>query len=432
VPDSTEQRISIEDNDDDDDNESMVNAQPDEGGPDQVQDVPLEPRRSTRVPGESAAEKLHRAVEESKTAGERVKANREARRQERSRDDDDTLSAVDTAILHAFFSDDSQINLEHPDDPRSTAEALLSPKAAEWRAAIDDELKSIKDMKVYTLVPCSTVPKGRKVMQGKFVFKTKRDFTGMISRYKARFVLLGHKMIYGKDFYKTTSPTARAESLRILFHIAAALDYELTQIDVKTAYLYGDIDETTWMEQPKGFEEAGKEDWVWELHKGLYGMKQGGRLWNKHMDAQMKAIGFTQLSVEHCIYYRKRDSGVIFTAIHVDDFTVAASSVEEEHRFEEELRAEWQISRADANFIVGWAIRRDREKHTVYLSQKALIDKILVEFNCQDANPVRTPLPPNTRLTKRDLPQSEEEGRRAAKQPYRKLVGVLMYLAIST
>jgi hypothetical protein len=73
-------------------------------------------------------------------------------------------------------------------------------------------------------------------------------------------------------------------------------------------------------------------------------MKHGGRLWNKHMDTQMKAIGFTQLSVEHCIYYRKHDSGVIFTAVHVDDFTVAVSSAEEESRFEEELRAEWQIS----------------------------------------------------------------------------------------
>jgi hypothetical protein len=121
----------------------------------------------------------------------------------------------------------------------------------------------------------------------------------------------------------------------------------------------------------------------------------------------------------------------VFAAVHVDDFTVAASSVEEERRFEEELSAEWQISRADANFIVGWAVCRDREKHTVYLSQKALIDKIVSEFNCKDANPVRTPLPPNTRLTNRGLPQSEEEGRRAASQPYRQLVGVLMYLAIS-
>lgn len=98
-------------------------------------------------------------------------------------------------------------------------------------------------------------------MRGKFVFRTKRDFTGTVSRYKAWYVLLGHQMIYGQDYTKTTSPTARAESLRVLFHLAAMLDYELTQIDVKTAYLYGAIDEDTWMEQPKGFEEPGKEDW---------------------------------------------------------------------------------------------------------------------------------------------------------------------------
>jgi hypothetical protein len=301
--------------------------------------------------------------------------------------------------------------LEHPDDPKSAKEALDSTLAEEWLAAMHDELKSIKEMGVYTLVPRAAVPKGRKVMRGKFVFRTKRDFMGAVSRYKARYVLLGHQMIYGKDYTKTTSPTARAESLRILFHLAAALDFELTQIDVKTAYLYGAIDETTWMEQPKGFEEPGKEDWLWEIKKGLYSMKQGGQLWNRHMDSQMKAIGFTQLSVKHCIYYCKQESGTIFAAVHVDDFTVAASSVQEEQLFEEELGAEWQISRADANFIVGWAIRRDRKNRTVYLSQKALIDRVLVKYNCKHSNPVKTPLPPNTRLTKRDLPQSEEEGR---------------------
>ena len=396
--------------------------------------APDETRRSGRQAGETRGDRIRHAVEESKAAGDRVRANRKLKRQEHTANADDATfqALIDNIVLTALADEYPQINLEYPDDPRSATEALGTPEADKWQAAMLDELKSIKEMGVYTLVPRTAVPKGRKVMRGKFVFKTKRDSAGQIARYKSRYVLLGHKMIYGKDFNKTTSPTARAESLRILYHLAATLDFELTQIDVKTAYLYGDIDQTTWMEQPKGFEEPGKEDWVWELHKGLYGMKQGGRLWNKHMDARMKTIGFTQLSVEHCIYYRKRESGVVFAAVIVDDFTVAASSAEEELRFEEELRKEWQISRGEANFIVGWAIRRDRARRTVYLSQKALIDRIITELNCKDANPVRTPLPPNTRLTKRDLPQSEEEGRRAAKQPFRQLVGVLMYLAIST
>ncbi|KAF7342817.1 Retrovirus-related Pol polyprotein from transposon TNT 1-94 [Mycena sanguinolenta] len=423
----TRSTVEIESDDDDDDakEEPIAEEQP-------VDDPPDLPRRSGRTPGETAAERNRRAVEESKAAGERIRANRQAKRQERAPNGNDAYCLIDDIVLKALLSDVSQINIECPNDPQSVAEAFASPQADEWRSAISDELKSIKDMNVYKLVPRTNVPKDRKIMLGKFVFKTKRDADGMVARYKARYVLLGHKMIYGKDFNKTTSPTARAESLRILFHLAAALDLELTQIDVKTAYLYGDIDETCWMEQPKGLEEPGKEDWVWELQKGLYGMPQGGRLWNKHMDARMKGIGFTQLSVEHCIYYRKRESGLVIAAVHVDDFTSAASSIKEELQFEEELRTEWQISRSDASFIVGWAIRRDRMKRTIFLSQKALIDRIIEEYGCKDANPVKTPLPPNTRLTKRDLPQSEEEGRRAAMQPYRQLVGVLMYLAIST
>jgi hypothetical protein len=88
-------------------------------------------------------------------------------------------------------------------------------------------------------------------MLGKFVFKTKHDFAGLVSQYKAHFVLLDHRMIYSKDFNKVTSTTARAESLHILFHIRATLDFELTQINVKTAHLHGDIDKTIWIEQPK-------------------------------------------------------------------------------------------------------------------------------------------------------------------------------------
>jgi hypothetical protein len=429
IPTHSPPTITVDDNQDDDNESEELPTQP---VPNPEEPVPSAPCRSGRVPGESVNDRLRRAMEEAKDAGERVKANREAKRQGYVPNENDAHALIDAITLHALTADESQLNLEYPDDPKSAKEALESQLAHEWLAAMHEELNSIKEMGVYVLVPRSVVPKGRKVMRGKFVFRTKRDFMGAVARYKARYVLLGHQMIYGKDYTKTTSPTACAESLHILFHLAAAMDFELTQIDVKTAYLYGAIDETTWMEQPKGFEEPGREDWVWELKKGLYGMKQGGRLWNKHMDTRMKTIGFTQLSVEHCIYYHKWESGTIFAAVHVDDFTVAASSIQEEQRFEEELGAEWQISRADANFIVGWAVRRDRLKHTVYLSQKALIDRVVAEYGCKDANPVKTPLPPNTRLTKRDLPQTEEEGQRAAAQLYRQLVGVLMYLAIST
>lgn len=94
-------------------------------------------------------------------------------------------------------------------------------------------------------------------------------------RYKVRLVVKGFEQFFGRDFNHTKSPTARMESLRIILHLAAANDWEAEQIDVKTAYLYGILpkDEVQYMEQPKGYEEEGKEDWAWELQKGLYEMK---------------------------------------------------------------------------------------------------------------------------------------------------------------
>ncbi len=240
----------INDNDEDDDEPAETPLQPDAAS--EEPHAPA-PRRSGRVPGESAEDRLRRAVEEAKEAGERIRANRAAKCQEHVPNENDAHALIDAIALHALLADDAQLNLEHPDDPKSAKDALASPLADELMAAMCDELKSIKEMGVYVLVPRSAVPRNRKIMRGKFVFRTQRDVLGDVARYKARYVLLGHQMIYGKDYTKTTSPTARAESLRILFHLAAALDYELSQIDVKTAYLYGAIDEDTWMEQPKGF-----------------------------------------------------------------------------------------------------------------------------------------------------------------------------------
>ncbi|KDR74045.1 hypothetical protein GALMADRAFT_25229, partial [Galerina marginata CBS 339.88] len=107
-----------------------------------------------------------------------------------------------------------------------------------------------------------------------------------------------------------------------LLHIAAVLGWDAQQIDIKTAFLYGLLpdDEVQYMEQPKGFEAPGKESWVWKLQRGLYGMRQASRIWNKTMNDAMISWGFTRLSCESCIYYRKEDTGIVAAAVHVDDF----------------------------------------------------------------------------------------------------------------
>jgi hypothetical protein len=291
-------------------------------------------------------------------------------------------------------------------------------------------------MGVYKLIPRCDVPQGKRIRKGKPVFHIKRDETGKAVRWKVRLVFKGFEQIYGKDYTKTTSPTARMESWRILLHLAASLGWDAQQIDVKTAFLYGLLpdDEVQYMEQPAGFEEPGKEDWIWQLQRGLYGMKQSGRIWNQTLNAQMIEWGFTRLSCESCIYYRKSDSGIIIAAVHVDDYLSIADSPRENERFKDQMRKVWTISElGTARFIVGIAVTWDRTNRTVALSQTALIDKIVEQFGQKDAHPVSAPLEPGSKLrrTNRQSMSSEDQFQ-LNKLPYRSLVGCLLYLAIGT
>ncbi|OBZ68344.1 Retrovirus-related Pol polyprotein from transposon TNT 1-94 [Grifola frondosa] len=313
---------------------------------------------------------------------------------------------------------------------------MTSPFAAQWCTALEEEFASIRSMDVYKLIPPSHVPSNHKIMHGKPVFRLKHDEHGAPICFKAQWVCKGYEAVFGQDYTKTTLPTMRMESLCTLVHIAAAKDWELDQIDVKTAYLYGLLpdNEVCYMYQSEGFEEAGKEDWVWELHHGLYGMPQGGRTWNVTMDTHLTSIGFTRLQCEYCIYYHVTDTGIIITGMHIDDFIIVSSSRPAVDEFKHQLRDAWSISDlGKARFCVGIAIDRDRATHTARLSQVALIDKILAQFHLADAHSVSTPLDPSLRLSHIDhSPKTDKAKAAAAKLPYRALVGSLNYVAVGS
>jgi Reverse transcriptase (RNA-dependent DNA polymerase) len=325
------------------------------------------------------------------------------------------------------------VDLEYPDDPASLQEALDSSEADDWRKAMAEEFASIKEMGVYKLIPRSDVPKGRKIMKGRPVFHRKRDHTGQVIRYKCRYICRGFSAVYRQDYTKTTSPTMRMESFRVLLHIAASRGWDARQFDVKTAFLYGLLgeDEVCFMEQPTGYEEPGKEDWVWELQKGLYGMKQGGRVWNRTLHAAMVEWGFKRLECEYCIYYRKTEHGTIITGIHVDDFLSIASDKAENERFVNQLRDKWKIADlGEPTFCVGIAIERNHMERTVALSQIVLIDRVIAQFGLKDAYPVSTPMDPGLKL--RRLILTPEEKLLLSRLPYRSLVGYLMWIALGS
>ena len=223
------------------------------------------------------------------------------------------------------------------------------------------------------------------------------------------------------------------ESLRFILHLAAINGWDIQQIDIKTAYLYGElpVDETMYMEQPEGFAEPDKEDWVWQLQRGLYGMKQSGRIWNKTMNKALLSWGFKRLLADLCVYYRKTDAGIIITCVYVDDFIIAGSSSAICDAFKAQVRSLWNISDlGEASFCVGLAISRSCADRTISLSQTALIDRIITTFDQTDAHPVSTPMDSN--LCLRRPPPNSPLNPHEASLPYRSLVGSLMYFAVGT
>jgi len=273
-----------------------------------------------------------------------------------------------------------------------------------------------------------------------WVLLLKRDEHGNAVCHKAQFVVKGFEQIFGQDYVDTTSPTARMESVRLLLNIATAKDWDIQQVDVKTAFLYGLLppDEAQYLEQPESFTEPGKEDWVWCLQHGLYGMKQSGCIWNKTMHKAMLGWGFKCLHTDPCVYYRVSLLGVVLSAVHIDDFLIVSSMSDASCAFKEELKSLWTISDlGEARFCIGIAISHNHVDRTISISQMALIDCVVQQFSQADADPISTPMDPSvarslTRPSPSAPPLSATDTYELAHLPYHSLVGLLMYLAVGT
>ena len=153
-------------------------------------------------------------------------------------------------------------------------------------------------------------------------------------------------------------------------------------------------------------------------------------VWNLTFDKVVKALGFERLPCEWCIYRRHSATGTIIFAVHVDDIISAASSSSENDRFKNELRSHWEITDlGPAKFALGIALSRDPDSKTITLSQTALIDRVVDQFNQNDAHPVDTPMVAGSQLRRPDKSETDPTTEAwKARTPYRSLVGSLMYI----
>lgn len=307
------------------------------------------------------------------------------------------------------------------DEPRTFNEAISRPDADLWYAAMTEELKIFEKIGLYEVVER---PRDRKIVDSKWVFKIKRGPNGEIERYKARLVAKGFTQVHGIDYTDTFAPVTKFSTIRVLLALAAKHDLEIHQMDVKSAFLNGELEEEIYLHLPPGFCDS--SDLVWKLKRALYGLKQAHKSWYKRLCTVFEALGFTRSEADHSVFFKVEDGTIIIVAVYVDDKLILSKDQKVINQLKVRLAAEYDLTDlGEARWILGMEIIRDREKRMIELSQRRYIESILERFEMGSSRPVATPMDPNTKLVK--VNEAEVDVK-----TYQSALGALMYAMLAT
>lgn len=317
-----------------------------------------------------------------------------------------------------------------PLEPSSYLEAISCADSKFWIPAIFEEYDSLIQNGTWTLCP---LPPNRKAIQGKWVMKFKPGFKSTPARYKARFVIKGYSQVFGLDYTETYAPVAKNYSLRLILAIAAAKNLEMIQLDVKTAFLYGKLDEEIYMQQPEGFVIPGKEQEVCRLVKSIYGLKQASRVWNIKFNDFIIKFGLIRSRADPCIYYRhlrpgESDEELTIFILYVDDGLILSNIKSVLTDMVEFLGKEFEVRSLPADRFIGVDINRNRHLGTIHLSQPEYVQRVLERFNMSNCNPLAVPADPCVKLSPQMSPQTEEEKQEMTKVPFMECIGSVMHL----
>lgn len=382
------------------------------GEPTSVSDIGNEPTNSTRVDPDSSKK---RSQEDPSI---------EIRRSQRARKEKnlhpDFISSQSIVFLVEGNRTDVinkiPILLMVEDDPKTYKEAMLSRDSAFWKEAVNDEMDSLLSNNTWCIVD---LPPGSKAIGCKWVFRRKYNTDGSIQTFKARLVAKGFRQKEGIDYFDTYAPVARITSIRVLLALSSIYNLYVHQMDVKTAFLNGDLDEEVYMEQPEGFVLPGNEHKVCKLTKSLYGLKQAPKQWHEKFDSVILEYGFTHNSADKCVYSKFVDDFGVIICLYVDDMLIISTNMNGINDTKKYLTSRFKMKNlGEVDTILGIKVRKHSKGFA--LGQSHYIEKVLNKFKHLNIKEASTPYDVSAKL-------SENSGRAIAQIEYASAIGSLMY-----
>jgi hypothetical protein len=301
-------------------------------------------------------------------------------------------------------------------DPITFDEAI---KDSKWRKAMDAEIEAIERNHTWEL---AELPEGEKTVGVKWIYRTKLNERGEVDKFKARLVAKGYTQRYGIDYSEVFAPVARHDTIRMIISLAAMNEWNVFQLDVKSAFLHGELVEQVFVDQPPGYIKKGSKGLVYKLKKALYGLKQAPRAWYNRIDNYFSKAGFHKCPYEHTLYIKTRGRGnLLIVCLYVDDLIFTGNDEDMFKVFKQSMMKEFEMTDlGKMKFFLG--IEVTQSAGGIFICQRKFAREVLVRFGMDDCNSVQIPIIPGTKLTR------DDGGAKIDSTYYKQMIGSLMYM----